>query len=57
MPSAPLCLPDWLPDRVRLYLSHTEEGVSIRALARQVGLNASTVMRQFAGSRPVGTTR
>ena len=44
--SADLCLPDWLPDRVRLYLSHTEEGVSIRALARRVGLNASTVMRQ-----------
>ena len=43
-PPAPL--PDWLPDRVRLYLSHTEEGVSIRALARAVGLNASTVMRQ-----------
>ncbi len=39
-------LPDWLPDRVRLYLSHTENGVSIRALARAVGLNASTVMRQ-----------
>ena len=32
--------------RVRLYLSHTEDGVSIRALARKVGLNASTVMRQ-----------
>ena len=46
-PPAPLTpLPDWLPDRVRLYLSHTEEGVSIRALARAVGLNASTVMRQ-----------
>ncbi len=39
-------LPDWLPDRVRLYLSHTEKGVSIRALARAAGLNASTVMRQ-----------
>jgi transposase-like protein len=45
-PTAQLCLPVWVPDRVRLYLSHTEEGVSIRALARQVGLNASTVMRQ-----------
>ena len=42
--SAPL--PEWLPDRVRLYLSHTEQGVSIRALARAAGLNASTVMRQ-----------
>lgn len=45
-PCTQLCLPDWLPHRVRLYLSHTEEGVSIRALARQAGLNASTVMRQ-----------
>ena len=46
--SAPalLGLPEWLPDRVRLYLSHTEDGVSIRALARKVGLNASTVLRQ-----------
>src|SRR5690606_14172715 len=42
----PAPLPDWLPDRVRLYLSHTEEGMSIRALARAVGLNASTVLRQ-----------
>ena len=43
---APADLPEWLPDRVRLYLSHTEQGVSIRALARAAGLNASTVMRQ-----------
>ncbi len=42
----PTSLPAWLPDRVRLYISHTEDGVSIRALARKVGLNASTVMRQ-----------
>ncbi|MCB6177199.1 DUF6456 domain-containing protein [Rhodobacter sp. Har01] len=39
-------LPDWLPSKVRLYLSHTEEGVPLRALAREVGLNASTVLRQ-----------
>ncbi|MFZ1468890.1 MAG: DUF6456 domain-containing protein [Paracoccaceae bacterium] len=44
--SAQLRLPDWVPAKVRLYLSHTEDGISIRALARQVGLNASTVMRQ-----------
>ena len=43
---AELYLPQWLPDRVRLYLSHTEQGISIRALARKVGLNASTVLRQ-----------
>jgi hypothetical protein len=35
-----------VPDRVRLYLSHTEAGVPLRALARRVGLNASTVLRQ-----------
>jgi hypothetical protein len=45
-PDEPGRMPDWVPDRVRLYLSHTEDGVSIRALARKVGLNASTVMRQ-----------
>lgn len=45
-PPTSACLPTWLPDRVRLYLNHTENGVSIRALARQAGLNASTVMRQ-----------
>ncbi|AWD20611.1 DUF6456 domain-containing protein [Pseudogemmobacter blasticus] len=39
-------LPDWLPAKVRLYLSHTEDGVPLRALAREVGLNASTVLRQ-----------
>ena len=39
-------LPEWIPGRVRLYISHTEDGVSIRALAREAGLNASTVLRQ-----------
>src|SRR3989338_2011710 len=38
-------LPEWLPDAVRLYLDHTEEGVSLRALARRDGRHASTVMR------------
>ena len=38
-------LPDWLPGAVRLYLDHTEEGVSLRALARRDGMHASTVMR------------
>ena len=38
-------LPDWLPDAVRLYLDHTEEGLSLRALARRDGCHASTVMR------------
>jgi hypothetical protein len=38
-------LPGWLPEAVRLYLDHTEEGVSLRALARRDGRHASTVMR------------
>ena len=38
-------LPDWLPDAVRLYLDHTEDGLSLRALARRDGMHASTVMR------------
>jgi lambda repressor-like predicted transcriptional regulator len=38
-------LPTWLPDAVRLYLDHTEDGLSLRALARRDGCHASTVMR------------
>ncbi len=38
-------LPSWLPDQVRLYLDHTEDGQSLRELARKHGLNASTVLR------------
>lgn len=37
--------PDWLPDAVRLYLDHTTEGLSLRAIARRDGCHASTVMR------------
>ncbi len=39
-------LPAWLPEAVRLYLDHTEDGLSLRALARREGCAASTVMRQ-----------
>ncbi len=39
-------MPSWLPDAARLYLDHTELGVSLRALARERGCHASTVMRQ-----------
>ncbi|WP_374376569.1 helix-turn-helix domain-containing protein, partial [Tabrizicola sp.] len=39
-------LPDWLPQAVRHYLDHTEEGTSLRALARREGLHASTILRQ-----------
>jgi transposase-like protein len=38
-------LPTWLPSAVRLYLDHTEDGQSLRALARREGCHASTVMR------------
>lgn len=38
-------LPEWLGPDVRLYLKHTEDGVSLRALARADGRHASTLMR------------
>lgn len=38
-------LPNWVPDAVRLYIDHTEDGQSLRALARRHGLHASTVLR------------
>jgi hypothetical protein len=41
-----ISLPAWLPDAARLYLDHTEQGVSLRQLARREGCHASTVMRQ-----------
>lgn len=39
-------LPDWLPVALEAYLVHTEGGLSLRALARQRGCHASTVLRQ-----------
>lgn len=44
--SSAFSLPAWLPDAVRLYLDHTEQGVSLRQLAKREGCHASTVMRQ-----------
>jgi hypothetical protein len=44
--SSEFSLPTWLPDAVRLYLDHTEQGVSLRQLAKREGCHASTVMRQ-----------
>ena len=38
-------LPTWLPDTVRLYLDHVEDGVSFRELARREGCHASTILR------------
>lgn len=40
-------LPAWVPAEVRRYLTHTESGRSLRAIARDEGLHASTVMRQI----------
>lgn len=39
-------LPAWLPDAVRLYLDHIEDGHSLRSLARREGCAASTVLRK-----------
>ncbi|MCC5993582.1 MAG: helix-turn-helix domain-containing protein [Rhodobacteraceae bacterium] len=39
-------LPDWVPHGARLYLSHIAAGMSLRALARQHGCHASTILRQ-----------
>ncbi len=39
-------VPDWVPAEVLRYLAHTEQGQSIRSLAREAGCHASTVLRQ-----------
>ena len=39
-------IPEWVPDEVRRYIAHTEEGHSIRSLAREAGCHASTILRQ-----------
>ncbi|WP_093742369.1 DUF6456 domain-containing protein [Sulfitobacter delicatus] len=40
-------MPGWVPDGALHYLAHTEAGAPIRALARQAGCHASTIMRQI----------
>lgn len=40
-------LPGWVPQGVRHYLAHTETGEPIRALAREAGCHASTILRQI----------
>ncbi|MFY0618079.1 DUF6456 domain-containing protein [Shimia sp.] len=45
--TAPQSLPKWLPISVERYVAHTEQGVSIRELARRDGCHASTVLRQI----------
>lgn len=38
--------PEWVPAAVRVYLTHTESGQSLRQIAREQGMHASTVLRQ-----------
>lgn len=40
-------MPGWVPHGALHYLAHTETGAPIRALARQAGCHASTIMRQI----------
>ncbi|KEJ88402.1 hypothetical protein DSW25_14990 [Sulfitobacter donghicola DSW-25 = KCTC 12864 = JCM 14565] len=40
-------LPGWVPQSVQNYIDHTEMGVPIRAIARQQGCHASTILRQI----------
>lgn len=46
VPAAPTDLPGWVPEAARNYLSHTESGEAIRAIARRSNVHASTVLRQ-----------
>lgn len=39
--------PGWVPESALNYITHTEKGLSIRALARQKGCHPSTVLRQI----------
>ena len=45
-PGATVNLPPWLPEAVRSYIGHIEDGLSLRELARSRGCAASTVLRQ-----------
>lgn len=38
---------DAMPDDAKLYLRHIEDGISIRALARELGCHASTILRRI----------
>lgn len=40
-------LPNWVPPYARHYIEHKVKGVSIRSLARQSNVHASTVLRQI----------
>mgnify|MGYP006200388565 CR=1 FL=1 len=45
--------PAWVPDAVRRYLTHTEEGLSLRELARAVGVSPAAVYRHFPDKNAV----
>jgi len=47
MAGPPRRLPAWVPQPVQHYLAHTEAGAPIRALAREAGCHASTVLRHI----------
>lgn len=40
-------IPKWVPEAAQRYLQHTQQGISIRAVARDAGCHASTVLRQI----------
>ncbi|MCF6316487.1 MAG: helix-turn-helix domain-containing protein [Marinosulfonomonas sp.] len=40
-------IPEWVPKEARRYLQHTNQGKSIRAVARDAGCHASTILRQI----------
>ncbi len=40
-------IPKWVPMAAQRYLQHTQQGISIRAVARDAGCHASTVLRQI----------
>ena len=40
------CVPDWVPVNAVIYLAHVETGRSIRSLAREAGVHASTILRK-----------
>ena len=43
----PRALPNWVPEAAQRYLQHTKQGLSIRAVARNAGCHASTILRQI----------
>lgn len=46
-PARSKSVPAWVPDSAVRYLAHTESGLTIRAIAREAGCHASTILRQI----------